>query len=147
GMTASLSADFTASRSGAPFLARACLRASGMRPRSAWPIWSSIWSAEASFFSTHSSPRRILRDSAPWKFHGRNTRNCWKQRSTEPRVSRAHRLRLAENDAQQKAGLFALIRRRHFRLLLAVLQPDVIDWVLDSIEAGAIGKHPAGKDT
>ena len=28
----------------------------------------------------------------------------------------------------------------------AILDPDVIDGVLDGVEAGAVGKHPAGED-
>ena len=41
---------------------------------------------------------------------------------------------------------FRGIRRRHVGLLLAALQPDVIDGVLDGVEARAFGKHPAGED-
>ena len=39
-----------------------------------------------------------------------------------------------------------LLRRRHVGLLLASLQPHVVDGMLDGVEARAFGKHPAGED-
>src|SRR5665213_1509083 len=74
----------------------------------------------------HNSRRTTSSSSAPSTSTGPSIRRYWRRRSRRRR--------------------HLLLGRRNARLHLAVGQPDVIDGVVNGVESGARGVHPAGED-
>ena len=110
---------------------------------------SSIWSSGCKRARLRAA-RHAVHHRAPeaLRRHRRAARQiskrCWPRRLNGERQPRSDPL----SGSARPCGAVGLVARPGpaRRTSLAALQPDVIDGVLDGVEAGAFGKHPAGED-